>query len=80
MGSENSIAKLSAAVRARRRLFVEGKKLHRGIQIAKARLVEIDEEEEILTAAIDEHGAAVAAASAEPKEKPSEADVSGAHR
>jgi hypothetical protein len=70
---------LNAAIRARRRLFEEGRKLHRGIQVAKERLAEIDEEEEILSAAIEVEGGKVAAAHAEPPEELSEAEVSGSH-
>ncbi len=72
-------ALLNAAIRARRRLKEEATKLNRGIQIAQERLAQIDEEEEIHAAAIDEHGGAVAAAHAEPPAEPSEAEVSGSH-
>jgi hypothetical protein len=71
----DSSKRLNSAIRARRRLFEEGKKLHLGIRVSRERLTEIDEEEEVLSAAIEEHGGEVAAAHAEP----SEAEVSGSH-
>lgn len=83
----NAAARMNAAERARSRLYVEGKKLLRGITEAQKRLKEIDEEEEVLSATIDECGAIIAEANAGPEAEPeteqpepSEAEVSGVHR
>ena len=70
---------LNTAIGARRRLQEEAIGLNRQISAAQARIVEIDSEEEILSAAIDTHGATVAKANAEPPGEPSEAEVSGSH-
>jgi head-tail adaptor len=67
------------AAKARKRLQVEAIKLNRAIRQGQERLSEIDEEESVHAAAIEEHGGKVAAAHAEPAEEPSEAEVSGSH-
>ncbi len=66
IAAEPTAKTLGAATRARRRLQEEARKLTRGIQVAQARLVEIDAEEEIHAAVIEASGGRIAEAYAEP--------------
>ncbi len=66
-------AKLNGAQRARARLQKEAIKLHQAIDLAKKRIEEIDEEETVLSDAIEKYAGEIADAHAEP----SEAEVSG---
>jgi hypothetical protein len=68
ISAEETASKLATAIRARRRLYEEGVKLTRQRIVLDKRLAEIDEEEEILSATIDECGELVAQASANPPE------------
>jgi hypothetical protein len=71
MASEKSTEMLSDALKSRRRLYVEGRKLMREVAIAQQRLSEIDREEERLSEVIDQCGGIIAAAHAgSPEEQP----------
>lgn len=62
----SSTRRLNAATGARQRLKEEAIKLNRVIQAAQSRLKQIDEEEEVHSAAIEASGAEIVAAHAEP--------------
>ena len=72
---------LGAAIRQRRKLQEELIKLNSVVAAAQIRIGEINAEEEVASAAIEQHGAEIAAAHNEPEveAEPSEADVSGVH-
>ena len=67
IGVADASRRLNAAIGARRRLQEEATRLNQNIAVEQSRLTEIDAEEEVLAAAIDEHGGAVAEANAEPE-------------
>jgi hypothetical protein len=61
----NAARELSTARNLRRLLEDEGIKLNRAVVAARARLAEIDEEEEVLSATIDKAGGEIAVAYAD---------------
>jgi hypothetical protein len=65
VASQDSARKLASAIGDRQRLYEEGVKLNRAIAVAQARLVEIDEEEEIHATAINAAGDVIAEAAAD---------------
>ena len=72
--TRDASAKLSGAQRSRRRLQKEAIKLHQLIVDAKARLEEIDEEEQVHSDAIDKYAGEIAEAHAEPATPTEEVD------
>jgi hypothetical protein len=72
VASQDAARKLATAIGARRRLYEEGVKLNRAVAQAQARLVEIDEEEEIHATAINAAGDVIAEAAADdpPEREP----------
>ena len=74
----DNAARLNTAIRARGRLQKEAIKLVGEIERLKKRLDEINEEEEVISAAIESHADEIVEAHAEPDE-PTEAEVSGVH-
>jgi hypothetical protein len=65
VASQDAARKLADAIGDRQGLYEEGIKLNRAVAQAQARLVEIDEEEEILAAAINAAGDEIAEAASE---------------
>ncbi len=71
VASQTDARKLATAIGDRQRLLEEKIKLDRAVAAAQARLVVIDEEEEVLATAINDAGDAIAeAASGEPAREP----------
>jgi transcriptional accessory protein Tex/SPT6 len=65
VASQDAARKLADAIGNRQRLYEEGVKLNRTIAEAQARLVEIDEDEEVYATAINAAGDVIAEAAAE---------------
>jgi signal transduction histidine kinase len=72
-------AHLNTAIRARRRLQKEAMRLVADIAKLSKRLEEVNEEEEVISAAIEQHAGVIVDAHKEPDTEPSEAEVSGSH-
>ena len=67
VATRDASAKLNGAQRARQRIQKEAIELHQGIADAQKRLVEIDDEEELLSESIDTYAGVIADAHAEPE-------------
>ncbi len=78
IGVADASRRLNTAIGARRRLQEEATRLNQNIAVEQSRLTEIDAEEEVLAAAIDEHGDTVAEANAEPATERPETGAGGA--